>query len=466
MPMLSLSRRHGMEAYYVGSQSRAYPRYAYVSSSSVLGHEALPHGPFFSSVRAFEHRGGRPGARRWSPEQLIFTALLMIYSSGATLVDRFHDARSCLVEMFPQRRRPGRSYQGFVKAWQRLMPWMPGVLKRHLRTCHQAAAGAFERRWGWKAFAADGSRVEVPRTAANEAAFGRAGRKKTGPQLFVTTLYHMGTGLPWDWIIGRGTESERDHLRVMLGSLPPGSLIVADAGFTGFDLLGTILAHGHSFLIRVGANVTLLTKLGVEVEQDGDTVWLWPRGKRGQSPLKLRLIRLSKRIAGSSTEMCLLTNVFDRQRLSNDTAATFYRMRWGVELFYRAYKQTLEQRKLRSHSPHQAKWELQMGMLALLLLGLMSVEGIVAEGKDPLSWSVAGALRIVRNAMHTSQRWRRRGDLRRLLSAAVRDPYVRRASKRARDWPHKKHDAPPGVPKIRSATVSESLVAQRVYVAA
>jgi len=466
MPIVSLSRRHGMEAYYVGSQSRAYPGYVYVSSSSFLGHEALPHGPLFSSVRVFERPGGRPGATRWSPEYLVFAALMMIYSSGATLADRFHNARSCLVEMFPSRRRPGQSYQGFVKAWQRLMPWMPDALKRHLRVCHQAAAGAFEQRWGWKAFVVDGSRVEVPRTAANEEAFGRAGRKKTGPQLFVTTLYHMGTGLPWDWTVGRGTESERDHLRTMLVSLPSGSLLVGDAGFTGFDLMREILAHGHSFLIRVGANVTLLTKLGVKVEQDGDTVWLWPTGQRGQSPLKLRLIRLSRRVAGGSTEMCLLTNVFDRQRLSNETAAAFYRMRWGVELFYRAYKQTLEQRKLRSHSPHQAKWELQMGMLALLLLGLMSVEGIVAAGKDPLSWSVAGALRIVRDAMHTPRCWRRRGDLRRLLSAAVQDSYVRRASKRARDWPHKKHEAPPGVPKIRPATMSESHTAQRVYVAA
>ena len=108
----------------------------------------------------------------------------------------------------------------------------------------------------------------------------------------MTTLYHLGTGLPWDWTIGRGTESERDHLRMMLVSLPPGSLIVADAGFTGYDLLREILRAGHSFLIRVGANVTLLTELGLEVESHGNAVWLWPAGKREECPLRLRLIRL------------------------------------------------------------------------------------------------------------------------------------------------------------------------------
>ena len=105
-------------------------------------------------------------------------------------------------------------------------------------------------------------------------------------------------------------------------------------------------------------------------------------------------------------------------------------------------------------------------MPALLLLGLMSVEGIIAGKKDPLFWSVAAALGIVRNAMHTSRRRRRRGDLRRSLSAAVQDEYVRRGSKGARDWSHKKHEASPVISKTRPATMSESLVAQRVDVAA
>ncbi|MCC7293081.1 MAG: transposase [Phycisphaerales bacterium] len=148
----------------------------------------------------------------------------------------------------------------------------------------------------------------------------------------------MGTGLPRDWVIGKGTESERDPPRMMLACLPPGSLIVADAGFTGFDLLRDILAHGHSFLIRVGAKITLLTGLNMEGEQEGDTVWLWPTSRRGESPLKLRLIRLTKRAAGSPTPRCLRTNVLDPARLPEETAAVLYRMRWGVALFSRGLK--------------------------------------------------------------------------------------------------------------------------------
>ena len=43
--------------------------------------------------------------------------------------------------------------------------------------------------------------------------------------------------------------------------IPPGSLVVTDAGFVGFDLCRSILQQGHSFLLRVGGNLTLLSTL-------------------------------------------------------------------------------------------------------------------------------------------------------------------------------------------------------------
>ena len=92
----------------------------------------------------------------------------------------------------------------------------------------------------------------------------------------------MGSGLPWRWRMGPGTDAERNHLRSMLKTLPEESLLVADAGFTGYELFKAFLAHKLSFLIRVGANVTLLTGLGFEFERHGNIVWLWPQLKHNQ----------------------------------------------------------------------------------------------------------------------------------------------------------------------------------------
>ena len=467
LPMLCLSGHTSKEAYYEYSRRRAQREFVFISSGIGFGHEGLSHGPLFSSLERLDRRPRRKGARRWSLLHLHFTALLMIYATDEALKDRFESARTCVIEMFPGRRRPGRTYQGFIKAQRRIPRKMVGHLKDHLRQHHQQVAGAFWVRFGWVPFACDGSRVEVPRTTRNQERLGCAGREKTGPQLFVTTLYHMGTGLPWDWHIGKGTESERDHLRMMLAKLPPGSLIVADAGFTGYALMQTILARGLSFLIRAGSNVSLLSGLEMDWEMgsDGQAVWLWPEKQRSRPPLKLRLIRL-RRVSAGGGEMCLLTNVFDRERLPDETAAILYRMRWGVELFYRSYKQTLNQRKLRSKAPRAARWELHWGMTALLLLGLMSVAEIVGRGRDPLSLSVAQALRVVRQAMRSPRHWRGRGDLGVRLAEALKDEYRRRSSKTAHDWPRKKNETPPGTPKIRAATEDESRCAQGICAAA
>ena len=104
----------------------------------------------------------------------------------------------------------------------------------------------------------------------------------------------------------------------------------------------------------------------------------------------LRLIKV-RRPRGRKT-MYLLTNVLDEERLSDQTIAVIYRMRWGIEVFYRSLKQTLERRKMRSSAPRQARMELHWTLIGMLLLGLMSVSTIIKRRKDPLSWSVASAL--------------------------------------------------------------------------
>jgi hypothetical protein len=454
-PMLFVSRQNNIidkEVNYVQGRTKTQYRYAYLSASSTESHEHFSHGPLFYTLP-------KQRQKRWSWQSTIFQVILMVFDPSASLKDRFVNARQTLIEMFPGRRRPGKTYQGLVKALCRLPAEIREQLQLHLCRRHQEVSGSSWRLFGWIPFAADGSRVETPRTAANQKALGCAGKEKTGPQLLLTVLYHMGSGLPWRWIVGAGTDSERGQLRRLLPTLPLGSLLVADAGFTGYDLLKEILGYHLSFLIRVGANVTLLTGLGFDLERQGNVVWLWPQSKRDQEPLKFRLVRLKakKKYCRRREDIYLLTNVFEPERLSDEMAAEFYRRRWGVEVFYRSFKQTLEQRKLRSGSPDLAKEELHWSLTALLLLGLMGVDALANKKRDPSRLSVAAALREVRLAMRTNHVWRFRGDLRVLLGQAVKDTYQRQSSKKARDWPHKKKESPPGAPKIRPAKPDETV---------
>jgi len=444
-------------------QGRTILRYrsAYPLSSVMASHEDFSYGPLFSAAD-----GGRE--KRWTTQCTVVQAILMAYDPSASLQDRFENARRSLIEMFSHRRRPGKTYQGHVKAVRGISPAFRQQIQGHLRQQHHRVSGDSWRLFDWVPFAADGSRIEVPRTLLNEQALGRVGRDKTGPQLSLTVLYHLISGLPWDWRIGAGTESERSHLRAMLSALPPEALLVMDAGFTGYALLREILAQGLSFVVRVGANITLLTKLMPEVERQGRFVWLWSSTKRDQEPLKLRLIRVKKknRYSRERQDVYLVTNVLESERLSDEAISNLYGLRWGVEVFYRSFKRTLDQHKMRSESPRQAREELHWAMTALLLLGLMGVAALSNRHIEPSRLSVASALRTVRRGMRTHQAWRYHGDIRILLGKAVKDSYQRRSRKNARDWPHKKNDPPPGAPKIREAKPNEIDCAKKIYNAA
>lgn len=237
------------------------------------------------------------------------------------------------------------------------------------------------------------------------------------------------------------------------GLLPERPLIVADAGFTGHELLGELNERGIAFLVRVGSGARLLRRLERPrpAREGRSVVYLWPKQRRSTPPLKLRLIRLG--------EVRLVTNVTDPRRLSKAAASELYRRRWGVEVAFRSLKQTLKRRKMRSCSPRRAQAELNWTIAGLWALALTGVRAITSAGHGPRRLSLAAALTAVRAARIGAING---AGLRKRLRSAVVDKYKRRSNKKAYQWPHKKHPHPPNPPSITTATPAEVRRAQKV----
>lgn len=284
----------------------------------------------------------------WTGASLAVAALLWAWSDEATLGERFQTARKIAQRLLALQQEPAGSYQAFIKLLRRWTPQFVVVLQAAFRQRMQQALAA---RWllhGFCVFGGDGSRVELPQTKSHEAAYapppGRKKRKRrnrgqqsaearakkaTSAQLWLTTLWHAATGLPWDWRLGPADSSERGHLLEMLCRLPLEALIAADAGFVGYDFLSAILASQRHFLVRVGSNVRLLRQLGY-ARESGGIVYLWPdrAAKRKQPPLVLRLV-----IAHDGKRpVYLLTSVVSTRRLSDRQVCDLYRLRWGIEV--------------------------------------------------------------------------------------------------------------------------------------
>lgn len=437
----------------------------------------------------------------WTPKGLIIAAILWVWSDEKTLSDRFLLARKVVMAMAILTRVPATSYQAFLK-----------MLKNWTVTLATALAVAFRHRmqtdladrfkvFGFQVFGVDGSRLELPRTKSNEARFspakarrrskakprsqhrrgsqrrhrskrgpGRARpravqtrrareKKSNNPQMWLTTMFHVGTELPWDWRSGTSDSSERDHLLEMINALPPGALVTADAGFVGYEYWKALIASGRHLLIGVGANVRLLKNLGYVKEKNG-LVYLWPdrQAARNQPPLVLRLVVAQ----GGKHPVYLVTSVLDEAVLWDQQVVAIYVLRWRVELFYRRFKQTFERRKLRSDSGDNAELEATWSLLGLWAMSLHTQVELAGEDIPPRRISVAKMLRAYRTPLRQYKSAPDPGEsFRELVSRAVIDSY-QRAKKNSRDYPRKKHGHAIGGPQILNATQNQINIAQRL----
>jgi hypothetical protein len=413
----------------------------------------------------------------WTPETLMFAGLLWAWSDEKTLIERFATARKIIIHCYGEQQQPAGSYQAFIKL---LRKWTEPLRKVLVAAFRQRMMQMLAAVWlveGWLVFAADGTKADVPRTRKNEERYSPKSklsreaqkrrrqhrrrrrqratqaareRKANTPRIWLTMLWHVGSGLPWDWRTGPSDSSERGHFQDMLGSLPASSLLTADAGFVGYELWKTIVQAGHQLLVRVGSNVKLLRKLGYAREREG-LVYLWPdhAAKKRLPPLVLRLVVVSNPGRGL---IYLVTSVMSQAALSDAQAAVVYGKRWGIEVYYRHWKQTFERRKLRSQNPDNAMVELHWSLLGMWAMGLHSHACLVNEGVLPEQISFAGVWRAYRRAMREYKSPPDPGErMRQLLDRAIIDPYKRK-NKASRDYPRKKQEQATGAPILRNAT--------------
>jgi hypothetical protein len=398
----------------------------------------------------------------WNPRSVSLSCLLMAFDDANTLMERFDNARGCLRAASPRRAVIPTSYNGLCDAQVRWTRATMRALAKAVRLNMHRLAGDRWMLHGWVLLGFDGSRFQAPRTRKNERGLGVFGKENASPHMNLCTLWHLNIGLPYDWLIGRATSSERDLMHAMLGDLPEPALIVADIGLGGYEHLSKLNDRGVCFLIRAGSPTRLLKNLegmGSVHRVGKNRVHLWLANKHSCKPLALRLIKVRD---GNNT-MFLVTNVMSKNKLSDQHAAKFYRLRWGIEVYHRTLRQTMDNRTVLSRTPRLAKWELSWSVMSIVMLGLMGLPTQIKGHVLPRKRSEANMLRIIRHEMHTPTSRSRMGRVASALGRAMQDEYARAGKKRSRNYPRKKKTTRPRKPIVRAATRSEIKQAKRFF---
>jgi hypothetical protein len=406
----------------------------------------------------------------------IFLAVATAWGSQSRMTDAFSEAGRLSFNLFGS--SAITTYQGMMRALVTNTAQLLPIILQRFQLLMESVSPKHFRIAGWLPLAVDGSRFSTPRTKSNENAFAakKYGKGKTAnsrsqwknkkkrskklsqpikPQIWMTLIWHMGLKLPWCWKCGPSNSSERDHLLELIKSyvFPKKTLFCGDAGFTGYEFWSSVLKSGHHFLVRVGGNVNLLTDLGYTRHKNG-LVHLWPNevARKKMPPIVLRMIV----VTGERGTMYLVTSVLDERSLSNGTLKSLYPLRWGIELQFRATKQTFGLSTLRSRNSDHALVELNWSLIALTMVQLLAVKEQAKLDLPPAGSSVGAALRAIQTAMRHWYAIKPNGQgLNTRLANAVKDNYVRTSSKVARYRPPTKDIPTTNSPILKRATATQ-----------
>lgn len=416
----------------------------------------------------------------WCPSALIRLTIFWVWSAESSLVHAANEAVGLVSRI--DGRAAVTSYQGLTNALKSYSGPLLSLMSGRLQALMLRTFPERFRVGIWLALAMDGSRVSVPRTAANERSFckprrankgkkkqvkrtrhasqkrSRTRRKKhydpqpVGPQVWLTMIWHIGLQLPWCWKVGPSYSSERQHvLDILIGQqFPENTLFCGDAGFCGYDFWNEFHARGHHFLVRVGGNIRLLRNLGF-VRERGGIVYCWPdtHAKKRLPPLVLRLLHFRD----ARGDIYLVTNVLDRALLTDAEASQIYRQRWGIEVQFRSFKQTFNRSKLRSGTPPCVEVELNWSLIGLWMIQLLALKEHKPIDEPDEKTSVAMAIRIIRHMMQRDEVDRSNKDsLSNQLTLATTDTYQRTSRKKSRNYPRRKEEPAAGTPTIIKAT--------------
>jgi hypothetical protein len=389
---------------------------------------------------------------RWEIQPLVMVLVLMTWSCGESQAERFEAAKAFCVVCRPKQKRPGGTVAGFQKALARLS--LP-VLRAIAAGVRGGIAALLPMKVdGFVPLGCDGSRLTCPRAAQLDKYLCGANPKGSAPTIWITAVVHLRLGVPWCWRWGKGTANERQHLQAMLPVLPASALLVADAGYIGFELTKELMSRQVSFLIRQCSLVTLYTEAKKPLSEFRDGVvlfWTKEAQKKGIEPLRVRLLCVRRRKKGEtkSQDVWLMTNV-SSQRLSLAQASQFYRWRWENEGLFRTYKRTLGKMKLESRTVKLVHREAEGSMLALQLL---LAQGAFAMPKRAAGTKAAQAsprktLVEIRKEIQSAQAGRRRKSFGKRMQQAQREQRARTTPKQSRPWASRQAHRAPKAPKI------------------
>jgi hypothetical protein len=309
---------------------------------------------------------------------------------------------------------------GYVQVWHRLTAGLSGVApvtptapamtqaRRRLgpgplRELFFLLRGPSPHAARWKGLlvvAIDGTIMTVADSPANLTVYSKQRGGRTGggsyPTLRLLALVSCGTRTLIDAVFRPVSQGETTCAPLLLPSLRPGMVLLADRNFGAGFLAAQITGTGADFLVRVRAGYGAPGLPVLRRYPDGS--WL---SRFGGVPVRVvdAQITVTTSAGGAAGHCRLITTLLDAGRYPARDLVTLYHERWEIETAYLELKSTiLGGRVLRARTPDGVEQEVYALLITYQALRTAIADAAsTAPGTDPDRASFTVALNAARD---------------------------------------------------------------------
>ena len=180
---------------------------------------------------------------------------------------------------------------------------------------------------------------------------------------------NLQTFLPQFAIVKEASTHDSTEAYRLCQNLKDGEIAVFDKAYVDFPHLADLNERGVFWITRAKDNMTYRV-VKQQSSPKGDVIsdvlieLETPKSQKAY-PQRLRLVTAHVEINGVKKTMAFITN---NTRWAPSSICDLYKCRWGVEVFFKQIKQTLQRSDFLGHSRNAILWQVWMALLAYILI--------------------------------------------------------------------------------------------------
>lgn len=179
----------------------------------------------------------------------------------------------------------------------------------------------------------------------------------------------------------------------LCAGLKSGEIAIFDKAYVGYDHLWSLNERGVFWVTRAKEN-TKHEVVGQHSAPKGRVIRdvyirLTDRKTSGKYPGALRLVEAVVEVDGKPRQMVFLTN---NMEWAASSICDLYKSRWGIEVFFKEIKQTLQIADFMGYNENAVRWQIWIALLVYVLLRFIAWQAMWKHSFTRLFTVIRGVL--------------------------------------------------------------------------